>query len=303
MNAATIASVPKVNVTNPLSVPYRTGSYLIYDTAPGKEHFRSAWDLETHRHPASGSHQLDISVLTMYLQKVVDEYKTQELYLVDLREETHGFLGDRAVSWYADDDFANVGMSPGLIVRDEEARLGVLADEQTVQVFTIGKDKQDNRQQQRVLPVSYDDVPVKTPQTERQAFDQTSIDGCTVNYVRITVTDHCGPSSEALDEFCAAVPVSTDPAKTWVHFHCHGGDGRTTSFLALYDIRCWKASGDPLPDDMDAFAARQCEIFSSYCLNPDPTQCVNCTTDLDPWKVSLAKVRWQILSEFLAGQA
>jgi len=60
MTAGTIAGVPDVNVNNPLSVPYRTGSYLIYDIDPGKEasseHFRSAWTLHTHPYAASGSH-------------------------------------------------------------------------------------------------------------------------------------------------------------------------------------------------------------------------------------------------------
>jgi hypothetical protein len=295
--------VAQVNVNDLLSVPYRTGSYLIYDAAPGKDHFRTAMGLDTHPYPASGSHQLDVKVLTKYLSQVIAKFGTKELFLVDLREETHGFLGDTAVSWYADNDFANVGMSPGLVQRDEEARLAALAGEETVDVFTIGKDKQDNRKQQRVLPLTCDSVSLKMPQTERQAFDQKTMGGCTVNYVRLPVTGHCWPSEKMLSEFCTAVPVSADPATTWVHFHCHGGDGRTTSFLALYDIRCWKASGDTLPDDMDFFAARQCQIFDSYCLNPDPAHCENCTTDLDPWKVSRAEVRWQVLSRFLAGQA
>jgi hypothetical protein len=292
--AGTIAAVPDVNVNNPLSVPYRTGSYLIYDADPKKKNFRSAWDLDPHPYPASGSHQLDIKELVGYLKQIAAKYGTQNLFLVDLREETHGYLGDTAVSWYADNDFSNVGMSSGLIQRDEEARLAALVGE-TVQMFTITKDENDNREQQRELPVRYDPLEVSKAQTERQAFDGLRIGNCTVSYVRIPVTDHCGPTEEALAEF-AKIPVSTDPADTWVHFHCHGGDGRTTSFLALYDIRCWKASGDPLPaGGMKAFVARQCELFT-YCLDPAGCKDPKCVGDRDAWKVSLAEVRWRILS-------
>jgi hypothetical protein len=302
--------VPEVSVTNPLSAPYRTGAYLIYDIDPNKgptaENFRMASGLQPHAYPASGSHQLDFARLRDRLAEVVTQYKTRDLFLVDLREETHGYLGGRAVSWYADNDFANVGMTPGLIQRDEEARLGALVGETTVPVFKIEADGSDNRQQQRELPVSYDDVPVASPQTERQAFEGMQIGPCTVHYVRIPVTDHCGPSQDALAEFCATVPVSTDPSQTWVHFHCHGGDGRTTSFLALYDILCWKASGDPLPPGgLEAFACRQCQIFS-YCLNPSGCTCPgapSCDPHLVPWKVPLADARWQIVSDFLARPA
>jgi len=41
------AAVVEVRVTNPLAVPYRTGSYLIYDEG-GTDHFRSAIGLAEH---------------------------------------------------------------------------------------------------------------------------------------------------------------------------------------------------------------------------------------------------------------
>jgi hypothetical protein len=100
-----------------------------------------------------------------------------------------------------DNDFGNVGQSPALIERDEAARLGALAG-QTVQVFTIEDDLGDNRAQQRVMPVSYEEVAVVTPGTEGEAF-----------YVRIPVTDHCGPSAAALAALRDRVPVSADSAK------------------------------------------------------------------------------------------
>ena len=57
------------------------------------EHFRSAWSLETNPYPASGSHQLDAARLVEKLEsEVVVPYETRDLFLVDLREETHGFL-------------------------------------------------------------------------------------------------------------------------------------------------------------------------------------------------------------------
>lgn len=110
-----------MNVCNPLSEgPYRTGSYLIYDypakdDCPGndnpvaKDNFRCGLDLSPNPCRASGSHQLDYSELVRVLGKLPQPADPGKLFLVDLREETHGFLGNRAVSWYADNDFSNVG--------------------------------------------------------------------------------------------------------------------------------------------------------------------------------------------------
>jgi len=301
-----------INVQNPLSAPYRTGCYLVYDIRrTDAEHFRSAWSLDTHPYPASGSHQLDASRLAEILKsEVIAPYRPRDLFLVDLREETHGFLDGRAASWYADNDFGNVGQSPAFIERDEEARLGALAG-QTVQVFTIADDGGDNRKQQRVMPVSYDEVAVGASATERQAFDGVKIGPSTVHYVRIPVTDHCGPTEAALADLRARIPVSTSPEDAWVHFHCHGGDGRTTTFLALYDMLCWKHSNDALPPGGVApFACRQCLLFS-YCLNPcgctnpDGSPGGKCAMQPiePPWKPPLEEVRWQILETFLQSLA
>jgi protein-tyrosine phosphatase len=52
--------------------------------------------------------------------------------------------------------------------------------------------------------------------------------------VRITVTDHARPLDEAVDRFILAVRAL--PENGWAHFHCEAGRGRTTTFMALYDM-------------------------------------------------------------------
>ena len=298
-SAPAVAPSITVNISDPLSEPYRTGSYLVYDMPPdAPDHFRSAWTLETHPYPASGSRQLNPDQLAERLSEVIVRYRTRDLFLVDLREETHGFLDTRAASWYADNDFANVGQSTEWIQADEAARLGALKG-QTTQVFTITSDSADNRHQQRVMPVSYQQITVATSATEREAFDNRRIGGCTIHYVRIPVTDHCAPVGSALDALRSMVPVSGHPEKAWVHFHCHGGDGRTTTFLTLYDMLCWKTSNDPALGSLTEFACRQYGLAPNYCLNPDGCDCgTRPSAPLHGWKRSLAIRRWQALEEF-----
>ena len=307
------AIVHEVKVANPLKVPYRTGSYLIYDEG-STGHFRSANALTEHPYRASGSHQLDFGEFVRVLGKVVQQYAPSTIYLVDLREETHGFFdlfdGTKrfgvAVSWYADNDFANVGQPLPWIVADEACRLAATEKGRTTHVFSIEPDTADDRAQGRVTPTRYEEVSVDNAYTEGEMVAQKlKFKDTNVEYVRIPVTDHCAPSDTALGELRKLRGKAKNDPKSWVHFHCHGGDGRTTTFLALYDMLCWKESPDPLPS-VEAFTCRQCQLFSycldpSGCRNPDGSACGKCESHplVELWKNSLAEVRWGVIKSFL----
>ena len=65
-----------------------------------------------------------------------------------------------------------------------------------------------------------------------------------------------------VDRFVAFVKgLKTD---TWLHFHCHGGDGRTTTFLTLYDM----IRNVPQGVDLDDIVARQ-SMMGQYPLFRD----------------------------------
>jgi hypothetical protein len=89
-----------IDVQNPLSVPYRTGNYLVYDVTAGSEkdpeNFRSAWSLDAHPYPASGSHQLDHPQLVETLKsKVIQPYRPRDLFLVCARRRTVSSTAER----------------------------------------------------------------------------------------------------------------------------------------------------------------------------------------------------------------
>src|SRR4030095_6697423 len=209
---------------------------------------------------ASGSHQLDVQRLVTALQPVAPT--GTQLYLVDLREETHLFFDDnRAVSWYADKDFANVGQTLDWIVADEAAQLAKIKAVPATQIFCITQDDQGN-----VTPTGYSELVVKSAATEKDVAGQMPFSP-RPNYIRIPVTDHCMPGVDELNRFIKLC-VSLNPGD-WVHCHCHGGDGRTTTFLALFDMVHWaKSKGTDLFPTIDDFAVRQCQLFA-YCLNPN----------------------------------
>jgi Inositol hexakisphosphate len=74
-----------------------------------------------------------------------------------------------------------------------------------------------------------------------------------VDYLRLPTTDHCRPRDSEVQDFVSF--ETTLPANTWLHFHCRGGDGRTTIFMAMHDI-----IHNAPADSLSAILARQHQI-------------------------------------------
>jgi protein-tyrosine phosphatase len=142
----------------------------------------------------------------------------------DLRQETHIFVNDLPVSWYASRDWANVGRSQSAIVAGEVARVQSLKPGSEIAV-------------RPGHPVKHGSANSVTPEqvtVERASTEQNIVEGAGAYYVRITVSDHTRPLDDEVDRFVLAVLALPDNA--WAHFHCEAGLGRTTTFMVLYDM-------------------------------------------------------------------
>ncbi len=142
----------------------------------------------------------------------------------DLRQEDHGFINDLPVSWFATNNWANVGKDHGTIVTEEKARFVALPVGSTVAV-TTDKAKKGDEAAEAAGPAKL----VAMAETEQQVVGEAG-----ASYVRLTVSDHCRPTDAEVDRFVQAVRQL--PANAWAHFHCRAGRGRTTTFMALYDM-------------------------------------------------------------------
>jgi len=153
------------------------------------------------------------------------DHAPSTIYVVDLREEPHGYFdlidganppSGVAVSWYADNDFGNVGQPRDWIVADESARLVATMNAETAQVFAIQPDPADNRAQERMLPTGYDEVVVDRAYTEAELVAQRlELQGTAAEYVRIPVTDHCAPSDAAVDMLCGLRDKAMKDPRSW----------------------------------------------------------------------------------------
>lgn len=161
----------------------------------------------------SGSAPLDRTQMKGLIQDTAG-YK---LYIIDLRQEAHAYLNSAPITWYADNDWINKGLSDKQAAEADKKRIEWLAQQDNVKIYT---DKQQTRAL-RVAVISATD-------------EETFVRSFQVAYKRFFVSDHMAPDNETIDAFvkyCDELPENA-----WLHFHCRGGSGRTTVFMAMYDM-------------------------------------------------------------------
>ena len=187
---------------------------------------------------ASGSEQFSEDTFGEIVRSLA--ITPEKLVIFDLRQESHGFINGKSVSWFDGNfNYANVHKTRSEIEMDEYQRLKLAAQSKQIIIDPVESSTKLN---------------VLTVKTERNVVEENgSI------YVRMPVTDHNHPSNQTIDQFIEF--ITTLPQDKWIHFHCKGGKGRTSTFLALYDIikNCKHVS-------FDEILARQ-KFIGGYDLN------------------------------------
>jgi hypothetical protein len=274
-------------VNDSTATPYHTGTYLIFDNDPDRPapdgNFRSGRRLDPPLR-ASGSHQLDAAMLADVVKRLAEQGpELRRLLIVDLRQESHAFLDGRAVSWCADKDWSNVGQPPAWIARDERCQLEKLSAAPDTLLYSVHKDAAGDIQVIATTPLH-----VTRAETEEVLIGRLQ-SRLAVSSLRLHVTDHCAPEDDAVRLFLRL--LGNVGAPTWVHFHCHGGDGRTTTFLTMYDMLGVAKAHPPIPwpPDLEYFRRRQLQLFH-YDLKPD--------TSIKRWQAPLSEARWRLLEAF-----
>nr|WP_314463347.1 phosphatase [uncultured Clostridium sp.] len=155
----------------------------------------------------SGSGQFSENGLIFIKQAIGDK---TPIIIVDLKQESHGFINGTAVSWVNVKNNLNKGITKEQVLETENNKL---------QSITINKKISIDKQNL---------VPIKVQNEEKL------VESMGMAYVRVPVTDKEKPIDATVDYFVQF--VKTLPQNTWVHFHCEEGLGRTTTFMVMYDI-------------------------------------------------------------------
>lgn len=135
-----------------------------------------------------------------------------DIIVVDLRQESHGFVNNIAVSWMDADNKANKGLMTDQVIKDENSKLAGLLSK------GIAELKTDEEGTVKVNKVQNEEELVK---------------GQGISYLRLPVTNNERLSDDIVDSFVNF--VKSQPKDSWMHFHCMEGVGRTTTFMVMYD--------------------------------------------------------------------
>lgn len=200
------------------------------------------------------------------LEKVIEAIPNWNITVVDLRQEPHAFLNYMAVTWYSDRNWTNTGMTLDQIELDQLERIQQLKEASKVLVY-------DGKHQEESFSVT-----PKIVESEQEISVNLGL-----GYVRITATDHIRPSDQAVDDFVAF--VKTMEEGTWLHLHCSAGRGRTTTFMALYDMM--KNSGKVSLEDI----VKRQKLIGGLDL-------FEMSDDHDHWQTPHVAERAQLVREF-----
>ena len=146
------------------------------------------------------------------------------VYVVDLRQEPHGFIDGKPVSWYGLRNWTYAEKSDEEIAELEKRLMAQLNGAEEARVHLITH-KTGGCIDQSLAQT----IPVERAETERELLKRLGIE-----YVRFFVTDHHHPNPRWVDEFIRLVRGHEEDS--WLHFHCRSGLGRTSTFMVLNDI-------------------------------------------------------------------
>lgn len=198
-------------------------TYLVFDAtnneAPIAKKFRILPDLQ-----ASASGQFSADELPKILRAIPAE-RRQDIWIVDLRQESHGFIDGMPVSWVTDRNAANQNKSSTQIEREEKKLLKTAGKRRTIIVHALKK-------------LANGKVATETPTTmlpEAIETEEELVTSLNAQYARIYVLDHNKPSDAEVDNFVLLIKHKVKDNE-WLHFHCRGGSGRASTFMTMYDI-------------------------------------------------------------------
>jgi protein-tyrosine phosphatase len=166
---------------------------------------------------AFGSAQFSEAQLQMALKKTL-----LPVVIIDLRQESHGFVNGNAVSWYGIHNWANAHKTAEDIEAEQEKKLNALINAKKI-IIHVFKKLPDGT---ALSPICVD---VHEALSEAELVRKYHL-----QYFRLYIADGQKPDDQQVDRFIQF--VKSLPKNTVIYFHCRAGRGRTTMLMAMYDM-------------------------------------------------------------------
>lgn len=150
------------------------------------------------------------------LKNLIELFINKDLYIVDLRQESHGFINTLPISFYNKNSLLNKGFPTKQTLESEQQELNSIKIGSSVNIY------------------HKNGVLIKTVTADTIFSEQTLVKKNNINYERFAVRDGGIPTVDITDDFVNF--VSNLPENAHLHFHCLEGQGRTTTFMSIYQM-------------------------------------------------------------------
>lgn len=204
------------------------------------------------------------------LKELIKKIPSRKIIVLDLIREPHGIANGVAISWKPKDNNPNFFFydekKGNEIEEHEEKLLSRLRQSETV---VLDPEKS---------PLT---LAIQQVETEHQLVNRLGLD-----YIRFFVKDNHRPSDQDVDRFIHL--VKNLPPDSWLHVHCAGGLGRTTTFMIMFDMIMNAENVDVM-----TFIQRHRALGGQNLLNLHDQP-----GDPEPWKCAAAIERLEFLSKF-----
>ncbi|MBM3468681.1 MAG: hypothetical protein FJX71_04540 [Alphaproteobacteria bacterium] len=224
----------KPSSSQPLTVPLWTLMLDTKDSGKLPRRFRTTYDSMPQGFELAGLDSLNISGSAQFsieqFANIVDYlnglgFPPAQVVVIDLRAEPHAFMNGLPINWSAQGAWWLQSDPVVLILANEKKRLESLSVGQNVLVKSVDQ-KDDAGYIKTVSSLVYK---ITSLNTEEQVVQKAG-----AHYFRLPISDHMRPEDKDVDQFLLF--VKNLPAHVWLHFHCHGGHGRTSTFMIMYDM-------------------------------------------------------------------
>lgn len=153
----------------------------------------------------------------------ITKTKYNKIIDVDLREESHAYLNGNAITLMSENNWINRGKTHQQSIADEE--------QWAMSLSTKGEIPHILTEKQFRAKKFDEGYTIKIFEVQ---LEKTVVETKGINYLRLTVSDHLHPNGTEVNTFVNLVNQIDN--KTWLHIHCRGGKGRSTTFFAMMDM-------------------------------------------------------------------
>jgi len=208
------------------------------DLAIQQQEFKASFATAVASTMASGSRQPTAIEFKRIIADIISSKKADAVLIIDLRDEFHFFCEQGPIGLENID--AETKIVAAEYTKDCELELAKrLALNTELEIYTKHKDSK--------IPHKFSSELINPGAIKTE---EEIVIGLGAMYERFPVTDHGVPNPELIDRFVKF--THNLPVNTWVHFHCHGGKGRTSTFMAMYNLLYFARNPSAMPTEYDA---------------------------------------------------